>query len=139
MTKYFAWHRSMPCSRSSPSPRTGKDEGFVGIAESLRKHHHHNGYLDVGSIDTHHRAGCLLLAAEKVWDENLTHVLAEDSRHSEHKQRPAIDKHAAQEGASNCTRRPVSSGIRQRSTTADEMRFARNIHPIPKPAPPSGS
>ena len=73
-----------------------KNKRLVGITKRLRKHHHHNRNLDVGSINTHHRMCCLLVIKE-IWDYQLTHVLAHYPGYSKHKQRPRITQHTSQQ------------------------------------------
>ena len=76
-----------------------EDEGFVGVAECLGKHHHDDGYLDVGSVDTYHGSGCLFVPLEDVGDYHLAHILAEDTGHSEDEEGPGVFQHLFEQSA----------------------------------------
>ena len=57
-----------------------EDEGFVGKAEGLDEHHHHDGYLVVGSVDTDVGYG-LGLVGVKHGHEQSAESLVHDAGH----------------------------------------------------------
>ena len=62
----------------------GENERFVGIAECLGEHHHDYGDLHVGAVDAYHRTRFGLMSLKQVWNDQLPHVLAQDSGHTEY-------------------------------------------------------
>ncbi len=72
----------------------GEYERFVGEAERLDEHHHHDGYLVVGAVDAElrHSVG---MVGQQHREQNLVDSLIHDSCHAQHEQRRRIAEHLA--------------------------------------------
>ena len=77
--------------------RLAEDERLVGVAERLGYHCHYHGYLARRTVDAQLGVGVSVLVY--VWEKNLIGCLVQNARDAEHKDRPAVRKHASQQCA----------------------------------------
>ena len=69
-----------------------KDERLVGKAEGLNEHHHHDGYLVIGTVDTE-AVHSLRVIRDQRRIQDFVYGLVHDSGNAQHQQRRRVHYH----------------------------------------------